>query len=482
MKPWAGYVRVSFVGGRSGESFRSVEDQAREIRNWAARERVEVIMLDPELDGKSNDAARPILREAVDGVRDGRFAGVVTAYLSRAARDLRLTLDLWHEIEANGGKVACATVNIDSSTIEGRMTRNILASVDQAQREQLAASFERQVASAVERGIWQRRQTPTGYDRDPETRRLVPNEDAEKVRQAFRDVALGKPLVRIAADLSITPSGTRQLLRNRVYLGELRVRSHINESAHPALVTEEEFEAAMATRRTRPARARKEPALLAGLVRCAGCGHVMSRTAGGTGHESYGCSTVKSLGRCPEPATISLPLLDGALERVVVRELAAHSVRAVKDTSAVEEAQGRLTAARRDLATFLDVTASAGLDAETMAAGLRQRQDRVRDAERDLAGLVVVGGLPVVDDPAGLWAGFDHGERLVLLRGLVEAVVVRRVGRGKVVPVGERVRVVRFGAGLFGTGGGGRALPLRGVWPALDDERVIGVPLVEDAG
>ena len=483
MRPWAGYVRVSFVGGRSGDSFRSVEDQNDEIRKWAAREGREVIILEPELDGKSNDPNRVILNQAVQGVRDGRYEGVVTAYLSRAARDLRLTLDLWHDVEEAGGLVACATVNIDSSTIEGRLTRNILASVDQAQREQLAASFERQTASATERGIWQRRQTPTGYRKDPETRRLIPDEDAVKVRRAFRDRAAGRPITEIAADLGLTPSGARHLLRNRVYLGELRVRSYVNENAHPALISLEDFEAAQRARVTRAARSEQPPALLAGLVRCAGCGHVMSRNAGGGGRVVYGCSIHKSAGRCPEPASITVARLDQFMGPLVVNELVAVAAEASEDTGALDAARAGLLAAQQDLARFLEVTGSAGLDADTLAVGVQQRQRAIRDADDLVSDLTARQRVPVVSDPQALWDSLDVGERAQLLRGLVEAVVVRKVGRGgPLTLVADRVRVVRLGAGLFSAKAGSeRALALRGVWPAADDPRVVRVPGVEDA-
>jgi hypothetical protein len=65
----------------------------------------------------------------------------------------------------------------------------------------------------------------------------------------------------------------------------------------------------------------------------------------------------------------------------------------------------------------------------------------------------------------------------------VEAVVVRKVGRGgTLVQVADRVRVLRFGAGVFAVkAGSNHALPLVSVWPDLNDPRVLRVPARQDA-
>src|SRR5688500_6291503 len=99
----AAYRRVSGTKGRKGPSFRAPTEQREEIERWASARGHTVDMLDPELDRKGDDPDRPILRQAVEGVVDGTYAGVVVAYLSRAGRSLRLMLDLWDEVEGAGG-------------------------------------------------------------------------------------------------------------------------------------------------------------------------------------------------------------------------------------------------------------------------------------------------------------------------------------------------------------------------------------------
>lgn len=285
MEPLAGYLRVSHVGGRAPDRLYSPVEQTEEIKVWARGRGHRVDLLPPELDGKGDDPSRPILRRAVEGVKAGRYSGVVVAYLSRSGRDLRLMLDLWDEVEGAGGAVYFAREKIDGSTPSGRLQRNLLASIAQHELEERREGFERATKSAVERGIWQRRQTPRGYDRDPKTRRLVENKDTDSVRGAARDFLAGVPIVELGRRLGMTPGGVRAMLRNRVYLGELRVRTYVKTEAHEPILKPGVFEAVQAKldSASRPPRGSQAPMLLAGLVRCASCGHVMTRGNSG-GH------------------------------------------------------------------------------------------------------------------------------------------------------------------------------------------------------
>jgi hypothetical protein len=62
---------------------------------------------------------------------------------------------------------------------------------------------------------------------------------------------------------------------NRVYLGEVRSADHVKANTHPPLTDAVTWQRAQAPRELTP-RANSQPSLLAGLVRCAGCGMAMS--------------------------------------------------------------------------------------------------------------------------------------------------------------------------------------------------------------
>jgi hypothetical protein len=276
----------------------------------------------------------------------------------------------------------------------------------------------------------------------------------------------------------MTQSGVRFLLRNRVYLGELRVGAYANPSAHPPLVTEDEFRAVQRLRASRPPRGQfPGPALLAGLVRCAGCGHVMSRAH--TTQLVYFCRAGKSLGACPAPAAITLRLLDDHVSAIALSKLRRLEVSAGANGDEVASARRALDRARLERAAYLEAVSAHDVGVDAFAAGARVRNAAVDEADDRLNQALAARPMAIAGDPLAWWREVGDGERNRLLRGLVETVLVAKAGRGKRVPVGERVRVIARGAGLVAPHtGGGTALPITTrTLPDRDDPRVLRIEL-----
>ena len=402
---------------------------------------------------------------------------MVVAYLSRLGRNVGEQLRVWDRVQAVGGEVVSIREGIDTTTAAGRLHRNLLISIDAHEREQHAERFEERRRLATEAGIWQRRQTPTGYRKDPETRRLVPDHP-ERVREAFDAAVAGDRITAIAERLGMTPGGARYLLRNRVYLGELRVGAHVNPDAHPALIDVPTFEAVQARMESgvRPARSNRPVALLAGLVRCSACGHVMTR-GNSKGAEVYSCPTLHSGARCPRPAVIGCGRLDPHVEVIALAEL--ENVRAAaKAGDRAGEVRAEIADERRDLDGLLD-TFGEDVNAEALQRAAAKRSVRIEALEAELrTELGRVRGIPTAKRASEVWVELDAHERNALLRGLLAAVVVRAAGRGRKVPVAERAIVLRYGTAL--------ALPTRavgGLFPIPFDPHgpdVLRVPAAKD--
>lgn len=491
---WAGIVRVSHVGARGGESFHADADQIADIERYAATRGARVVLMPPELSVSGGKAIedRPSLQAAIEGVERGEFDGIVVAYLSRLTRS-RSGVAIWDRVEAAGGHVHCASEQLDTSTPNGRFIRDIHLANAVREREEHADRHARRRAQTVAAGVWRQRQVPRGYrfagpaDEHGRfrglARRLVAGDNAEQVRQAFRDRAAGVPVSRIADRLAMTTSGVRALLANRVYLGELRDgEENVNPAAHEPIVDPELFARVAGGFVSRPGRSRSTgPALLAGLARCAGCGHVMSRTRSG-GTPVYACHRRHSGVRCPKPAAITLRLLDEHVERVARAELDRLAVAASISGGGVEDARDRVAVAERELTAFLAAVSAADVGVEAFAAAARERRDVLERAQAELRRrMALQPAIPELGRGVEVWEILDGHERNALLRALLEVVVVRRAG-GRTVPVGERVQVLAHGAGVVPFGrSGGRPF---GVVPLGfldgDSEYVLGVPGAED--
>lgn len=452
---WAGIVRVSHMGTRQAgaDNVHADRDQVDAMKRHAAIHGATLHLLPAELDvsGGLPLERRPSLMAAIEGVEAGRYDAIVVAYLSRLGRNVREQLRAWDRVEAAGGRIIIVQEGIDTSTPTGRLQRTIMLGIAEHEREQHAERFENLRAWATQAGVWQRRQTPLGYQRNPDTRRLVASSDADRVRRAFRDRANGKPLSHIADDLNMSPSGARGLLRNRVYLGELTVGQHTNATAHEPIVTADAWQEAQTARITRPTRLTPHPPLLAGLIRCTGCSHVMGH--GSSSVKIYGCSVRHSDGRCPAPAAITASVVNDYVERILIAHLERLTVQAAGSDRPVHEARATVTRAEAELAAFLTGVQAAGLRPGQFADAAAQRREAVDAARDHLANLVAQHPRELSDgDPVALWHTLDGSQRNHLLGRLVEVVLVGRAGgRGHIVPIETRVRVIRAGSGLVDT-------------------------------
>lgn len=485
--PLAGLVRVSHVGGREGDRFHAADDQVAEIERYSSAQGVGLRVLPPELDvsGGLPIEDRPSLLAAVEGVERGDFSGIIVSYLSRLGRNVREQLRCWDRVEAAGGKVIVVREGIDTTTAAGRLHRNLLLSIAEHEREVHAEQFARRRAASCEAGIWRLRQVPLGYDRDPDTRRLVPNEEAAaRVRRAFTDRARQRPISEIARELAMTPSGVRYLLRNRVYLGELRDGRTINRAAHPPILTTAEFEAAQIDV-PRPPRSTRGRSLLAGIVRCASCGHIMTRgttkptsTSDGS---AYVCPGNHSGESCPQPAAIACSRIDPHVEAIALQELAKLALSISVDS---QDAEAEVRTAALELESYLNAVSAAVVGEDAFTAGAEKRKRDLEAAQRryraDMARSVPSS---LTGTGATVWPDLDAVQRNQLLRSLLSAVVVTPAGRGRRVPVDERATVVRFGAAIRvprGSGGFGGA----GIVPLevddIDPMDILRVAVVED--
>lgn len=458
MSTWAGYRRVSRVGDRE-ETLISPELQAAEIDRYAAGRGLTVEMLDPELDVSGGKAIRPILEQIVDGIETKRYAGVIVADIDRLSRlSLVDALQLIERVEGAGGQVISVAQNFDPGTPEGRWGRNIWLSTTHMQLERYGAAFRRAKVSSVERGVWPLPVAPVGYSvvrrRDGGDGRLHPNEDAPRVVEAFRMRAASKPLTAIADHLSMGRTSAGKVIRNRVYLGEINYAGAHNPTAHEPLVDVALFEAAQ-IEHPRPPRGVHGAALLAGLVRCAGCQRKMTPGVHRDGSRFYRCMPRKARGRCSAPAIIGAKKLEEYVERVFFDHLGTGQAHSRPTTHDLEAADRERQAAEAELAAYQQVTQLGDVGAEHFMEGMRARVAAVEAARERVGRLRALSGS--VERVEDLRAVYERGPvegRGHVLRGGLSTVWVRR-GRG---PCVERVRVVEAGH-------------------ALDDNALRGMPL-----
>ncbi len=390
-----GYIRVSKVGGRGGDSFLSPELQREEIARVAAREGLEVVEIVEELDASGGDRMRPGWNRAIAMVESGEAAGLVVWNLSRFSRSVKDALVALERIEASGGRVWSATEQWDASP-SGKMVRTILLSVAENERDRAKAGFAAATASAVERGIHIAGHIPLGYVRHSETRRLVPDPDtAPIVRRLFELRAKGWSWVRLARWAAEqghrrSEQGVAGLVRNPVYLGQARYGAAVRDDAHEAIVPRPLWQRCQGKARPSARTGRlTQKFLLQGLAICSTCGKSMYLSGSGTRNRNpyYTCRQLSCSKHAHAPAAQLDALVLNSLDEVLnPADPAQWVAQPGGDDTKVEEAELALDEARADLDGFLsDTTLRRVLGPEKYAQAASDYVVVVNKAEAELA-------------------------------------------------------------------------------------------------
>ncbi|MGH2862237.1 MAG: recombinase family protein [Solirubrobacteraceae bacterium] len=275
---------------------------------------------------------------------DGRDRG---HKLDRFARTVLGAVGTLEELGRHQATFASATEpQLDYTTPAGRAFVQQLFVFAEFTRSTLKESWATSQRYAIERGIHISPNGFFGYDLGSD-RRLIPNGHAPLVREAYARRGAGESWGSLAEWLNeVAPKddGTQwtglvvaRMVEKRVYRGEASryvtqdkdARGPVvNPDAHPALVTEAEWQAQANPRIARGThRDGTAYPLLSGLVRCAGCRYVMSQ---GWAHRQrvYTCRRKHASGTCPRPAMISADRFDAYIDAVVAGQLdgRAHQV------------------------------------------------------------------------------------------------------------------------------------------------------------
>jgi site-specific DNA recombinase len=456
-----GYVRVSRVGARGGESFISPPVQRNSIEAKARERGLEVVEWQTDLDASGGKFEREGFQRALEAVEAGEAEAIIVAKLTRFARSVLDTHRALNRIESVGGRLIACDLDVDVSTPAGRMMRNILATLAEFELDVAREGWETAKAFAVERGVKIASRAPFGYRFDA-THRLEPVDgERELVVELFErradDASWGELLELFEARTGrVSYKRTiKHMIENRAYTGAVTYSDHlVNESAHEAIVSRELFEAARLTgvrRAGGPRQGRGVQSLLGGIAKCATCGHGLSRSSGGVARPAglYRCPNH----RCGARASILQADLDAYVEaelfawagEVVDEEIAVALEPEAPARSPRAEVERRLRDARRGLELYVTAPDGFGLEPALFAAGARARERLIDELEVELAELGEEDEIEAIRTTLrDVWRELPD-ERRRLVSSVVDAVMVERRDRSAPKPIGERARVI-FGA------------------------------------
>jgi DNA invertase Pin-like site-specific DNA recombinase len=460
-----GYVRVSQVRGRGGESFISPASQRDRITAWAAAYGHQLVAMHEELDESGARADRPKLTKAIERVEGGHTDGIAVAKLDRFGRTLVDGVQLIDRIQKAGGTFASVADGFDISTDTGRLVLRIMLSLAEFELDRVRSNWEDARARAVARGIHPCATPPFGYRRASDGR-LEPNPDtAPLVADLYARRSRGRGWTELSRWMEAQGAVTagfgrphwslralRDIIRSDVYLGVASHGQYRNENAHKPLVGRATWQRAQRSGVGVTSRA-DDRALLAGILRCGGCRYAMGirnyQLTDGELVRHHNCRNGRTGAasgfRCEAPANVgsNTGVDEWVTEQFLehVPELRARGINASEDIDhakhALDDAEGLLS----ELATDLEAQRALGTKAYVAALVARQEiVDQARaalDAETEQS---IADDLPEVGSIREQWPALTVSEQRRLLSAAIQCVFVQRASHDT--PLNERLTIV----------------------------------------
>lgn len=234
---------------------------------------------------------RPALKRLLQDIDAGKVNVIVVYKVDRLTRSLADFAKIVEALDAKQVSFVSVTQQFNTTTSMGRLTLNILLSFAQFEREVTGERIRDKIAASKKKGIWMGGIVPLGYD--VEGRKLVPNpKEAQLVAKIFslyvqlgcvRRLAQQLDRDKIRSKVWTTRTSVRlggvpfargalyALLRNRLYIGEIRHRDQWYRGEHQGIIPLELWQKVQSqldsNLKTRRKRAREQASsLLIGLV------------------------------------------------------------------------------------------------------------------------------------------------------------------------------------------------------------------------
>jgi DNA invertase Pin-like site-specific DNA recombinase len=340
-KPVDIYIRISVEGERTPDRIAArLAEYETDARNLAAQRDLTVgeVFSETDVSGGKGEAERRQLRAVLKRYRDGVTGGIVVPNLSRLIRDTEIGIQLLDEL----GPGLYAPNLADHKTAAGRFSNIVQMAADEMQRRTAGESFARSREEAIKRGI-PVGSVAVGYRQKADRTIEVDQRTMPHVIRAFEMRAAGTGPTAISNYLRESKVKTSMgsvvwsrpavydMLKSRAYVGELRSKPYVNPTGYPVVMDPVLWHAAQGAKANSRAESQmgrsdldKSPYMLRGLIRCAGCGHVMQGTSHSRGWKLYRCNVTHSGGHCPTPARIRLDMAHGIVAKLFQRAILPH--------------------------------------------------------------------------------------------------------------------------------------------------------------
>ena len=223
---------------------------------------------------------RPRMKDLIEDVKNGKVTHVIVLKLDRLSRSQRDTLYLIEEVfTPNNVSFVSMNESFNTSDSFGRTAVGFLSIFAQMEREAIYERTRSGMKKRVEDGYWPGGgMTPFGYDYDQTLGYLVPNKDADIVRQMYELYIAGYSEAMIAKKFDIKYDRlVHQILTRKSNTGVVVYNGKEYPGRHEPIITTEIYDKTMKVMKERSSKklVSKTKHLLTGLFECGVCGAKM---------------------------------------------------------------------------------------------------------------------------------------------------------------------------------------------------------------
>lgn len=437
MKHTALYLRVS-TEAQADEGY-SLAAQAEKLEAFCRMKGIERFRRYVDGGFSGSNLNRPAVAELIEAARGGAVERVVVYKLDRLSRSQKDTLYLIEDVFLpHGVDFVSINENIDTGSPYGRAMIGILSAFAQLERENIFLRTRMGMVERVKQGFWPGGgKIPFGYDYDAAKGILVPNSNADTVREIYARYLEGQSTGRIARELGLKYEHlVRQILLRESNTGVIVYKGERYPGRHEPLVDKETFARAM-RRLQKPGkpRAAESGKLLTGLLVCGCCGAKMRYQKWGSAGDKLVCySRDKSKPHLVHDADCpNRGMMAREVEAVVIRDLSRLAAAPAPPRAGHGDEAGlrrALERAQRKLRRLYDLYAEAEDDTlrEAIERAKRERTrveqalEEVRQADRQQTQEAAYQALQTI---GSCWDRLTAQERQGLVRACVEKIVLQ---------------------------------------------------------
>ena len=271
------YIRVS-TDAQAEEGY-SIEAQKEQLTAYCVSKGIKdyEFYIDGGWSGSNLD--RPEIQRLIKDAKEERISHCIVYKLDRLSRSQKDTLYVIEDVlNPHNVDFVSLTESLDTSTPMGRLMIGILSAFAQLERENIRLRTRMGMKERVKSGLWMGGgRVPFGYDYDSIQGILVPNKDAEKVKQIYSLYIEGKAPQEIANILGLKYEKlVYQILTRKSNYGVIEYNGEEYLGKHEPIISKDIYDMAMRCMLDRKiVRVNTSDHLLTGLIFCGHCGAKM---------------------------------------------------------------------------------------------------------------------------------------------------------------------------------------------------------------